>query len=681
MSDDWGTLAEHHADRVFRAARSLLHDDESAWDCVQEAFLTAVMSRRPDDLTEPVAWLCGVARNHARHLSRGRGRFRALLERLAAARLSRVETKGRDSREALTEGLGKLPPQLREAVVLRYFGRMSLAEVAGMQGVSETAAKSRVHRGLGRLRAVLGTMAVLVLLVRESGRGGVDAAGTLLAAAKAAAPVGLATVGGATALKFAGALLLVTLGATVFLILPKKVPFSEPPPEGAAANPDPGSSRMVVGMVPGEAMPKAAHGRAAPGTPGTSTLANLSLTVRDLADGAFVPDFPLEILKGKRVTEVVSTDSLGRIHLRLGKHETLRAEWREWRLAGDPTAVSSEAGELFVYRMIEIEGTVQRVGAGRSRGGPHLFAMAVGLPESTLENPTPEPWHPDWLAAHGIARSVPLEPPDRMGRFSVTVPAIRGMAVVVRAPGYHPGYARIDPPARGAFAKRIGIKLTRCDPVEGELVPPGNVSRSRRRVELFLTEVVDRSQFRPEELGIPGHETIYVTLPNSKKVAVTRCAIGETDGGGQFSIDPGGEGYGAVVILEQDNSPFIAIERRFRLSGRGGKRIGRMRAQAVHSDGFVQFLVGGIPASGVRLLLLDLKRMKKSAGVVVTLTKNGTMPRGLLERPSRTLVLVIDAARSPAAAEICGVLQKPGQKPVELTALPEFEAALGVAPR
>jgi len=674
MSDDWGALAEHHADRIFRAARSLVPDDESAWDCVQEAFLTAVTTRQPDDLTEPVAWLCGVARNHARHQTRGQGRFRAILERLAAARLSRVEAKGRDSREALTDGLSRLSPRLREAVVLRYFGRMSLLEVARMQGISETAAKSRVHRGLARLRAVLGPLAVLVILVRETARTGGDVTGELLAAAGSAVPVGLSAVGGGTALKFAGALLLVILGATVFTWLPDESPSAEPGPAGD----DPAPPALTVGVVPGATASKGHPRQAAPGVPPSPTATGFKVTLRDLANGAVVPDLPVQFIRRGRVWKLATADRKGVVHLRRKADAELRPVAREWRVAGEIVHEKGGAADLYVYRMMSVEGTVAHKRIGRSRDGPQLFAMPIGLPGSTLDDPTPDPWHPEWLAEHGIARSVALGAPSREGRFVVSIPAVRGMAVVARAPECRSTAVRIDPPAPGNWAERVSLRLDWQRPVEGELKVPARASRSRCEVQFLLTAAVERSEFHPEELGISGQETFFVTMPTWKKVLVTRSAVAETGSDGRFAVDLGGVGTGAALFLSQGSRPILAIERRVRVSDGNNRRIGPLRARALARNDWLRILVGGAAARDTRLLLYDLKSLDRSAGISVSLTRDGKMPRGILERGHRYLVLVIGGARRPLQVGSGGILEYKDQKSIELTTLKEVEADTGI---
>jgi len=59
-----------------------------------------------------------------------------------------------DGQEAL-EGLQTLPVDYREALLLRFHEGLSVSEVASALGLSLSAAKMRIHRGLLKLRQVL----------------------------------------------------------------------------------------------------------------------------------------------------------------------------------------------------------------------------------------------------------------------------------------------------------------------------------------------------------------------------------------------------------------------------------------------------------------------------------------------------------------------------------------------
>src|SRR5262249_32871445 len=60
-------------------------------------------------------------------------------------------------RTAVVTGLRALPPRQREALVLRYYGELSEAQIAGAMGISKGAVKSHTARAIAAMRAVLET--------------------------------------------------------------------------------------------------------------------------------------------------------------------------------------------------------------------------------------------------------------------------------------------------------------------------------------------------------------------------------------------------------------------------------------------------------------------------------------------------------------------------------------------
>src|SRR5262252_8957709 len=58
-------------------------------------------------------------------------------------------------RTAVVSALRSLPPRQREALVLRYYGDLSEAQIASAMGISRGAVKSHTARAIASLRAVL----------------------------------------------------------------------------------------------------------------------------------------------------------------------------------------------------------------------------------------------------------------------------------------------------------------------------------------------------------------------------------------------------------------------------------------------------------------------------------------------------------------------------------------------
>ena len=58
-------------------------------------------------------------------------------------------------RSAVVSALRMLPPRQREALVLRYYGDLSEAQIASVMGISRGAVKSHTARAMSALRGVL----------------------------------------------------------------------------------------------------------------------------------------------------------------------------------------------------------------------------------------------------------------------------------------------------------------------------------------------------------------------------------------------------------------------------------------------------------------------------------------------------------------------------------------------
>jgi RNA polymerase sigma-70 factor (ECF subfamily) len=153
-------LLATHGRALRGLARSLLGDAHAAEDVVQETWLACL--RHPGALPERVsAWLGTVTKHLALHRLRGEGR-RALRERRAAApeRLEELQQRALEREEALrvvTQALLALEEPYKTALLLRYYEDRSPGEIAGELALPVSTVKSRLARGLDRMRSMLGT--------------------------------------------------------------------------------------------------------------------------------------------------------------------------------------------------------------------------------------------------------------------------------------------------------------------------------------------------------------------------------------------------------------------------------------------------------------------------------------------------------------------------------------------
>ncbi len=157
----WEALVRMYQQPVFRLAYLLLGDADDAEDVAQEAFVRAFQALERFDLSRPMLpWLLRIAANLAHNRRRSIGRFFGALQRLVREepRLVSGVTNGHEQRwqsRALWGAVQRLGQTDQQIVYLRYFLEMSVDETAQAMDVAPGTVKSRLHRALGRLRAVI----------------------------------------------------------------------------------------------------------------------------------------------------------------------------------------------------------------------------------------------------------------------------------------------------------------------------------------------------------------------------------------------------------------------------------------------------------------------------------------------------------------------------------------------
>lgn len=146
-------FAAHHRP-VYRLACRLLGSPEDAADVAQETFLRLLhAAKRSHKVSNLRAWLLCVAQNLCRDHLRRRERTGRPERHID---LIRAENGSAQTEQlALRQALERLPLTHAAAVVLRFYVCLSYREIAQVQGISEGTARSRVCRGLRRLRRLL----------------------------------------------------------------------------------------------------------------------------------------------------------------------------------------------------------------------------------------------------------------------------------------------------------------------------------------------------------------------------------------------------------------------------------------------------------------------------------------------------------------------------------------------
>ena len=164
--DAFGLLVEREAAAVYRACHRILGRRHDAEDATQESFLAAFRSiggYRGDGSLR--GWLLRIATRQS---------FRRLAQRRPTAELdaagepiladTAADPKrivvAAEIRDEVREAVAQLPDPYREVVALRFFGELSLAEVAEATGRPINTVKTHLRRGLERLRPIVAAEAL-----------------------------------------------------------------------------------------------------------------------------------------------------------------------------------------------------------------------------------------------------------------------------------------------------------------------------------------------------------------------------------------------------------------------------------------------------------------------------------------------------------------------------------------
>jgi RNA polymerase sigma-70 factor (ECF subfamily) len=154
--DAYGMLIRRHQQVAFRVAFAVCGDAAEAEDATQEAFVKAYKSLwrfRPGAPWKP--WLLRIVANEARNRRRSAGRRDHLATLAAAEAAAHADAVADHSAAELRDALDRLDAPHREVVLLRHVLELSERETAAALGCRPGTVKSRLSRGLARLREEL----------------------------------------------------------------------------------------------------------------------------------------------------------------------------------------------------------------------------------------------------------------------------------------------------------------------------------------------------------------------------------------------------------------------------------------------------------------------------------------------------------------------------------------------
>ena len=156
-------LLDRHRASVFRLVRSNTGDDDAALDVTQEAFIAAFAALKSFDGTRPFkTWVSRIALNKCRDRARRRAvrRFFSFALPIEAAVTVSDDSIPADQQISdraelarVREAIARLPPAIREPLILHAIEGLTQVETAELLGISEKAVETRIYRARKALQA------------------------------------------------------------------------------------------------------------------------------------------------------------------------------------------------------------------------------------------------------------------------------------------------------------------------------------------------------------------------------------------------------------------------------------------------------------------------------------------------------------------------------------------------
>jgi len=158
-------LMRRYNERVYRAARAIVRDEQEAEDVMQQAYVNAFSHLRQFNGSARFStWLTRIAINEALARVRRQDRYEPFDDERSNVEPFMLQSPDENpERQAFTHELrgllewaiDRLPNGTREVFVLREVEGLSTLEVAACLDVSEDVVKTRLSRGRARLRRLL----------------------------------------------------------------------------------------------------------------------------------------------------------------------------------------------------------------------------------------------------------------------------------------------------------------------------------------------------------------------------------------------------------------------------------------------------------------------------------------------------------------------------------------------
>jgi RNA polymerase sigma-70 factor (ECF subfamily) len=160
-AEAYAILVRRYQKPIFNLMLRMTSSEEDALDLTQETLVRAYEKLEQFKTSSPFfPWLYTIGMNLARDFLRKVKTSRAAVEELSRdpdpPSNPGESLQGSVEAEQVSHLLQELPQDYREALILRFHEGLSVSELASALGISVSGAKMRIHRGLLKLRELLG---------------------------------------------------------------------------------------------------------------------------------------------------------------------------------------------------------------------------------------------------------------------------------------------------------------------------------------------------------------------------------------------------------------------------------------------------------------------------------------------------------------------------------------------
>lgn len=147
-------LMERYGDSIKRLCCVYLHDLSAAEDAAQDTFIKAydhIDQLLCGEIQNEKAWLSRIAVNTCKDALRSSW-MRHIDKRQSIETLSLATAPAFEENIGLTEAIIRLPPKLKDIILLHYYQELNLRTCAQILGISAPTASRRLAQALKRLR-------------------------------------------------------------------------------------------------------------------------------------------------------------------------------------------------------------------------------------------------------------------------------------------------------------------------------------------------------------------------------------------------------------------------------------------------------------------------------------------------------------------------------------------------